>query len=38
MLNTKFQRHRSIGSREENFTGFTIYGCAGQTDHVSWTD
>ena len=36
MLYTKLQRHRSIGSREEDFFKvFTIYGHGGHVGHVT---
>ena len=35
MLHTKFQGHRSIGSGEEIFKVFTIYGHGGHARHVT---
>ena len=35
MLHTKFQGHWSIGSGEEGFKVFTIYGHGGHVGHVT---
>ena len=35
MLHTKFQGHQSIGSGEEIFKVFTIYGHDGHFGHVT---
>ena len=35
MLHTKFQGHRSIGSGEDFFKVFTIYGHGGHVGHVT---
>ena len=35
MLHTKFQGHRSIGSGEDIFKVFTIYGHGGHVGHVT---
>ena len=35
MLHTKFQGNRPIGSREDFFKGFTIYGHDCQLGHVT---
>ena len=35
MLHTKFQGHRSIGSGEDNFKVFTMYGHGGHVGHVT---
>ena len=35
MLHTKFQGHRSIGSGEDDFKFFTIYGNGGHVGHVT---
>ena len=35
MLHTKFQGHRSIGSGEEDFKVFTIYGHGGHVGYVT---
>ena len=35
MLYTKFQGHQSIGSGEEDFKVFTIYGHGGHVGHVA---
>ena len=37
MLHAKFQNHRTSGSGEEDFKGFTIYGHDGHLGHVTWT-
>ena len=35
MLQTKFQSHQSIGSGEDFFKVFTIYGHGGHVGHVT---
>ena len=35
MQHTKFQGHQSIGSGEEDFLRFTIYGHGGHVGHVT---
>ena len=35
MLHTKFQGHQSVGSGEDFFKVFTIYGHDGHVDHVT---
>ena len=35
MLHTKFQGHWSIGSKEEDFKLFTIYGHGGYVGYVT---
>ena len=35
MLHTNFQGHRPLGSREDFFKVFTIYGHGGHLGHVS---
>ena len=35
MLHTKFRGNRPAGSGEEDFKGFTIYGCGGHLGHVT---
>ena len=35
MLHTKFQGHRSIGSGEEDFLRFLLYGHGGHVGHVT---
>ena len=35
MLHTKFQGHQFIGSGEDFFKAFTIYGHGGHVDHVT---
>ena len=37
MLYTKFLNHRTLGSREEDFEMFTIYGYGRQFGHVTKT-
>ena len=37
ILHAKFQDRRTSGSGEDDFKGFTIYGCVGNLDHVTWT-
>ena len=36
MLHAKFQDHRTYGSGEEDFKGFTIYGHGGHHGYVTW--
>ena len=37
MLHAQFQDRRTSGSVEDDFKGFTIYGCGGDLDHVTRT-
>ena len=37
MLHTKFRGNRPIGSGEDFFKVFTIYGHGGHLGHVTWT-
>ena len=37
MLHAKFQDHRTLGSREEDFEDFTIYGHGSHLGHMTKT-
>ena len=36
MLHAKFQDPKPLGSGEEDFKFFTIYGLGGHLGHVTW--
>ena len=37
MIHAKFQDHRTFGSGEKDYEGFTIYGHGSHLGHVTYT-